>query len=74
MNFDGSRSMSAYVIEMINIATKLRNLRLVMDDAFLLQFILTSLSLQYESFKIHYNTIMEKWSLNELANNLVQKY
>ena len=34
MKFDGSRSMSAHVIEMINLAAKLKNLGLVMDDAF----------------------------------------
>ena len=73
MKFDGSRSMSAHVIEMINLAAKLKNLGLVMDDAFLVQFILTSLPPQYEPFKIHYNTITEKWSLNELTNKLVKR-
>lgn len=42
MKFDGSRTMNAHVIEMINLAAKLKNLGLAMDDAFLVQFILTS--------------------------------
>ena len=44
-----------------------------MDEAFLAQFILNSLPPQYGPFQIHYNTITDKWTVNELANKLVQE-
>ena len=43
MKFDGTRSMNQHVIEMTNLAAKLKNLGLSVDEAFLVQFILNSL-------------------------------
>jgi hypothetical protein len=43
------------------------------DEFFLVQFILNSLPSQYGPFQIHYNTIKDKWNVNELANMLVQE-
>ena len=43
------------------------------DETFLVQFILYSLSSQYNAFKIHYNTNKDKWNLNELTNMCVQE-
>ena len=41
---------------------------------FLVQFILNSLpSEQYGPFQMNYNTIKDKWSVNELASMLVQE-
>jgi hypothetical protein len=41
---------------------------------FLFNHILNSLpSKQYGPFQIHYNTIKDKWSVNELASMLVQE-
>lgn len=73
MKFDGSRSMYEHVIEMTNLAAKLNNLGLTIDDQFLVYFILNSLPSQYGPFQIHYNTITEKWGVNDLANKLVQE-
>ncbi|KAJ8627717.1 hypothetical protein MRB53_021024 [Persea americana] len=73
MKFDGTRSMHEHVIEMTNLAAKLKNLELSVDEAFLIQFILNSLPPQYGPFQIHYNTITDKWTVNELANKLVQE-
>ena len=73
MKFDGTRSMHEHVIEMTNLAAKLKNLGLSVDEAFLVQFILNSLPPQYGPFQIHYNTITDKWTVNELANKLVQE-
>eukprot|EP00268_Persea_americana_P028866 TRINITY_DN27998_c0_g1_i3.p1 TRINITY_DN27998_c0_g1~~TRINITY_DN27998_c0_g1_i3.p1 ORF type:complete len:100 (+),score=18.42 TRINITY_DN27998_c0_g1_i3:179-478(+) len=50
MKFDGTRSMHEHVIEMTNLATKLKNLGLSVDEAFLVQFILNSLPPQYGPF------------------------
>jgi hypothetical protein len=43
------------------------------DEFFLVQFILNSLPPQYEPFQINYNTMKDKWNLNQLANMLSQE-
>ncbi|XP_055959767.1 uncharacterized protein LOC126657098 [Mercurialis annua] len=73
MKFDGTLSMHDHVIEMTNLAAKLKNLGMMVDDSFLVQFILNSLPSQYGPFQIHYNAIKDKWTVNELANKLVQE-
>ena len=73
MNFDGTRGMYEYILEMINLAAKLKVLGMNVNDFFLVQFILNSLPSQYWPFQIHYNTIKDKWNVNELDNVLVKK-
>ncbi|CAA7029122.1 unnamed protein product [Microthlaspi erraticum] len=73
MKHDGTRSMHEHCIEMINLAAKLKNLGLSVDDSFLVQFILNSLPPQYGPFQINYNAIDEKWTSNELTSKLVQE-
>ncbi|XP_038989907.1 uncharacterized protein LOC120113165 [Phoenix dactylifera] len=43
------------------------------NESFLVQFILNSLPPQFGSFQIHYNTIKDKWNVNELTSMLVQE-
>ncbi|XP_044475754.1 uncharacterized protein LOC123203468 [Mangifera indica] len=74
MKYDGSRTMHDHVLEMINLATKLRTLGMNVDEYFLVQFILNSLSpKQYGPFQMNYNTIKDKWNVNELTNMLIQE-
>lgn len=75
MKYDGSRGMHEHVLEMTNLAAQLKNLGMSVDEFFLVQFVLNSLSLspQYEPFQINYNTMKDKWNLNELASMLVQE-
>ena len=73
MKFDGTRGMHEHILEMSNLAAKLKALGMNVDEYFLVQFILNSLPLQYGPFQIHYNTIKDKWNVNELANMLVQE-
>ncbi|CAD5164122.1 unnamed protein product [Musa acuminata subsp. malaccensis] len=49
-------------------AAKLKTLGMNVDESFLVQFILNSLSSQFGPFKIHYNTNKDKWDLNELTS------
>ena len=73
MKFDGSCSMHEHVIEMTNIAARLKTLGIKVDEFFLVQFILNSLPPeQYGSFQMNYNTIKDKWNVNELVSMLVQ--
>lgn len=71
--FDGRRSMHEHVLEMTNLAAKLKTLGMNVDEFFLVQFILNSLPPQYGPFQIHYNTIKDKWNVNELTNMVVQE-
>ena len=73
IKFDGARSMHNHVIEMQNLAAKLQTLGMKVDENFLVQFILNSLPPQYSPFQVNYNTIKEKWTVNELSNMLVQE-
>ncbi|XP_060182128.1 uncharacterized protein LOC132611768 [Lycium barbarum] len=73
MKFDGSRSMQNHIIEMTNIAARLRTLGMKVDDSFLVQFILNSLPHEYGPFQINYNTIKDKWDVSELSSMLTQE-
>ena len=43
------------------------------DEFFLVQFILNSLPPQYGPFQINYNTMKDKWNVNQLAIMLNQE-
>jgi len=73
MKFDGSRTMHEHVIEMTNIAARLTSLGMVVDESFLVQFILNSLPSEYGPFQMNYNTMKDKWNVHELHNMLVQE-
>ena len=73
MKYDGSKGMQDHIIEMTNIAARLKSLGLAVEDSFLVQFMLNSLPPEYGPFQINYNTIKDKWDVNELAGRLVQE-
>ncbi|XP_038971580.1 uncharacterized protein LOC120104456 [Phoenix dactylifera] len=73
MKFDGTCGMHEHILEMTNIAAKLKALGMDVNESFLVQFILNSLPPQFGSFQIHYNTIKDKWNVNELTSMLVQE-
>ena len=50
MKFDGTRGMHEHILEMSNLAAKLKALGMNVDESFLVQFILNSLPLQYGPF------------------------
>jgi len=74
MKFDGSRTMHEHVIEMKkNITTRPTSLGMVVDENFLVQFILNSLPSEYDHFQMNYNTMKDKWNVHELHSMLVQE-
>jgi len=73
MKFDGSRSMHEHVIEMTNIAARLKTLGMDVNGNFLVQFILNSLPSEYGLFQMSYNTMKDKWNVYELHSMLVQE-
>jgi len=60
MKFDGSCTMHDHVIEMTNIAARLKALGMVVNENFLVQFILNSLPFEYGLFQMSYNTMKDK--------------
>ncbi|TXG48817.1 hypothetical protein EZV62_024692 [Acer yangbiense] len=73
MKYNGVHGMQNYILEMTNLAAKLKTLGMTVSESFLVQFILNSLPAQYGPFQIHYNTIKDKWNVNELTNMVVQE-
>ena len=57
MKFDGSHTMHEHVIEMTNIAARLKSLGRAVDENFLVQFVLNSLTSEYGPFYMNYNTM-----------------
>jgi len=51
MKFYSSRTIHEHVIEMTNIVTRLKSLRMVVDENFSVQSILNSLPFEYGTFK-----------------------
>lgn len=65
LKFDGSCSIHVHVLEMANLATKLKVLGMNVDKFFLVWFILYSLpSQRYGPFQMNYDTITDKWSVH----------
>lgn len=71
MKFDGSCTMHEHVTKMSNIAARLKTLGMTVDENFLVQFIINSLRPEYGPFHMNYNTLKDKWNVNELHSMLV---
>jgi len=73
MKFDSSRTKHEHVIEMTNIAARLKYIGMTLDKVFLVHFLLNSLLYKYGPFQMNYNTIKDKWNVHELYIMLVQE-
>ena len=73
MKHDKSRGVRDHIMEMRDIAAKLKSLEVDISESFLVHFILNSLPTEYGPFKISYNTHKDKWSINELLTMCVQE-
>ena len=73
MKFDGTKSMQQHVLDMTNTAARLKTLGMNVDDSFLVQFIMNSLPSEYGPFHINYNTLKDKWNIDELSSKLIQE-
>jgi len=60
MKFDGSHTMHEHVIELTNIATRLKTLGITVNENFFVHFIMNSLPSEYGSFQMSYNTMEDK--------------
>ncbi|KAK6782257.1 hypothetical protein RDI58_020053 [Solanum bulbocastanum] len=73
MKLDGSRTMHKHVIEMTNVAARLKSLGMEVEQKFLVQFIINSLPSKYNPFQMNYNTMKNKWNVHEWHIILVRE-
>ena len=73
MRHNGKGSIREYILEMSNLAARLKALKLEMPEGIVVQLALNSLPIQYDTLKVSYNTQKEKWSLHELLAQCVQE-
>ncbi|RVW95606.1 Retrovirus-related Pol polyprotein from transposon TNT 1-94 [Vitis vinifera] len=66
MRYKGKENIRDYIMEMSNLVTRLKALKLELSEDILVHLVLISLPTQFSPFKISYNTQKEKWTLNEL--------
>ncbi|XP_058784065.1 uncharacterized protein LOC131658830 [Vicia villosa] len=73
MKFNGSRTMHDHVVDMTNIAARLKTMGMEVNENFLVTFILNSLPSEYGTFHVNYNTLKDKWNVHELQSMLIQE-
>ncbi|CAH9088342.1 unnamed protein product, partial [Cuscuta europaea] len=73
MKYKGKGNIREYILEMSHIASKLSALKLILPEELLVYLVLISLPSQFNQFKVSYNCIKEKWSLNDLISHCVQE-
>ena len=73
MRYKGKGNIREYIMEMSNLASKLRALNLTLSEDLLVHLVLISLPTQFSQFKVSYNCQKEKWTLNELISHCVQE-
>ncbi|RZC20264.1 Retrovirus-related Pol polyprotein from transposon TNT 1-94 [Glycine soja] len=73
MKYKGKSNIREYIMEMSNLASKLKALKLELGEDLLVHLVLISLPAHFGQFKMSYNTQKDKWSLNELISHCVQE-
>ncbi|KAF1879111.1 hypothetical protein Lal_00047783 [Lupinus albus] len=71
--FDWSQPIHDHVTSMTNLTTKMKGMGMEVTEAFLVQFIINSLPVEFGQFQVNYNTIKEKWNFQEVKAMLVQE-
>ncbi|RVW88212.1 hypothetical protein CK203_038621 [Vitis vinifera] len=73
MRYKGKENIREYIMEMSNLVTRLKALKLELSEYILVHLVLISLPTQFSPFKISYNSQKEKWTLNELIAQCAQE-
>ncbi|XP_025983782.2 uncharacterized protein [Glycine max] len=69
MKYKGKSNIREYIMEMSNLTSKLKALKLELGEDLLVHLVLISLPAHFGQFKVSYNTREDKWSLNELISH-----
>ncbi|KAJ9538813.1 hypothetical protein OSB04_031546 [Centaurea solstitialis] len=67
------RSIRVYILQGIDTSCKLKEMKVEVDDSFLVHLLLNSLPDQYSHLRSLYNTQKERWTLDELITICVQE-
>ncbi|XP_078152830.1 uncharacterized protein LOC144548016 [Carex rostrata] len=73
MKYEGNRNIREYIMDMYNVVSKLRALKLEISEDLLVNLALISLPTYFGHFKASNNCQTETWSLNELISHCVQE-
>ena len=71
MLYKRKENIREYIMEMFNLVTRLKALKLELSKDKLVHLVLISLPIQFSPFKISYNRQKEKWTLNEFIAQCV---
>ena len=71
MKYKGEGNIREYIMQMYNIASKLKPLKLELSNNLLVYLVLLPLPTQFNQFKVSYNCQKEKWTLNEFISYYV---
>lgn len=71
--YNGKSGIREHILNMCDMANRLKDMKMSISDGFLVHFIMTSLPSQYSAFKINYNTNKESWSISELISYCVEE-
>ncbi|EEC70812.1 hypothetical protein OsI_02274 [Oryza sativa Indica Group] len=72
-HYDGKSGIRKHILEMTHMENQLRSMDMEISDGFLVHLIMRSLGLNYDPFKINYNTQKEKWTIQELISHSVEE-
>ncbi|XP_068307551.1 uncharacterized protein [Pyrus communis] len=61
LKFDEGKGVREHILKLVDTATKLKDLEVPVDDAFVVHMALTSLPQSFDQLKITYSTQKEKW-------------
>lgn len=73
MKFDWSVPIHDHVTSMMNLAAKINSMGMNVDEPFLVQFVMNSLPPEFGQFEVNYNTIKDKWNIQEVKAMLIQE-
>ena len=73
MKYDGRGCVRAHIMNMTDIAHKLKELNMTMDEDMLVHFALNSLPKEFKTFKSSYVAQKESWTLDDLITISVQE-
>ncbi|CAL9010865.1 unnamed protein product, partial [Prunus brigantina] len=73
MKYDGRGCVRAHIMNMANIANKLKGLNMTIDDDMMVHFALNSLPKEFKTLKSSYVAQKESWTLNDLITISVQE-
>jgi hypothetical protein len=66
-------SVRDHILRMSNVAVRLKPLDLVIKDGFLIYLIFNSLSKEFKTFEVNYNSMNDKWTLKKFIAMCVQE-